>query len=196
MGLLSNLIGEGKNGISKHEAESREVQILRNAHKLERSQDGILQGESCRDSGKQNQRNHAGLREVYDASDSRLEGAAVPCSGCGSCLYWFDRYGGGPHCHRCRDWPSYAVVARIAAVVAGPDGTTSWLTLWPRDESEAVQEAPDASCPHRRSRKRVVWPAADRGNILVADLERWQESEEFNECLACGEWILESEIGN
>jgi len=118
--------------------------------------------------------------------------AAAPCPVCGAVLHWLDRYGGGPHCHRCRDWPSYAVVARIVAA-----DNSRWLTLWPLGDSEGSEcrrNDQNASCTHRRSRRRVVWPVADRGNLLVADLDRVAEVEEFAECSGCGIWFLVSEF--
>ena len=136
---------------------------------------------------------------------SGIQTAAAPCSICGQSIAWWDRYGGGPHCHRCRDWPSESLVARIAAAVAGDDGTTSWLTLWPRNAADASgrpegsqdsSRAANASCSHRRGRNRVIWPVAERGGILVADLDRVAEVKEFAECLGCGLWFLISEFQN
>lgn len=144
--------------------------------KNETRQENEIQNQQIgRETEKTNAGDHSGPGSIQPA---------MPCPACGAVIAWWDRYGGGPHCHRCRDWPSVAVVARIVAADNG-----RWLKLWPLGEWGAVQQAPDASCPHSRSRKRVVWPVAERGNLLVADLERWQEAEVFEECLRCGEWI-------
>lgn len=42
---------------------------------------------------------------------------AVPCPTCGAAIFWWDIYGGGPHCHHCRDWPAESMVRRIAFAV-------------------------------------------------------------------------------
>jgi hypothetical protein len=165
------------------------VQILRKGNQLAGETQGILPSESLGNSGNENQGNHAGVRKVHDANHQRLEGQAVPCDRCGAVIHWWDRYGGGPHCHRCRDWPSWAVVARIAAAES-----TAWLTLWPLGGSEGpnvASSSPNAACGHRRGRKLVIWPTAILDERLVGDPGRSAEAEEFFECANCGTWILE-----
>lgn len=34
------------------------------------------------------------------------------CPNCHESAWWWDRYGGGPHCQACRPWPAKALVAR------------------------------------------------------------------------------------
>ena len=109
--------------------------------------------------------------------------SATPCPTCGACIAWWDIYGGGPHCHRCRDWPNQAVVSRIVAVVRDAnDESTRWLTLWQRAGSVSHSEptdAPQASCVHRRGRNLTIgpWPGC-AGEVEMV----W-------ECAECGMWF-------
>ena len=117
--------------------------------------------------------------------------AGEPCSACGSVLAWIDIYGGGPHCHRCRPWPSETFIRRLIGYDAV---ATHWRTIWPLDGSQDQPAGDRDSCGHSRTRTRVVWPAKERPDrrtgqaILVPDLDRWQEAEVFEECVSCGWW--------
>jgi len=100
-----------------------------------------------------------------------------------------DIYGGGPHCHRCRPWPSETF---IRALLGYDVATARWQTIWPLTGPRDLAQADRDSCGHPRFRKRVVWPIADDRSRIAIDLNRAAEAEVFLECLACGEWIRES----
>lgn len=88
---------------------------------------------------------------------------ATPCPTCGSSIGWWDIYGGGPHCHHCRDWPAESLVSWIAVCVAG-----RWLT--PR-EAQRVE----AACPEAGDDEQVAflatWELYEVGDWDVA--RRW-----------------------
>jgi len=115
---------------------------------------------------------------------------AAPCGICGSCLVWFDIYGGGPHCGRCRHWPAESFIRSLMGYDAQD---ARWHVLWPIEASGPL-EMPETPCAHRRRRKVATWPSAIIDERLVVDLERVAEVYEFWECRDCGLWILESEI--
>jgi len=124
-----------------------------------------------------------------------LPGLAGPatcsvCLTCGSTLTWFDIYGGGPHCGRCRPWPAESFIRSLMGYDAQD---ARWRVLWPF-EASGMLGMPETPCRHRRRRKLVVWPSAIIDERLVADPARSAEVEEFWECRDCGLWILESEL--
>ena len=126
----------------------------------------------------------------------RIAASAEPCQTCGSVLAWMDVYGGGPHCHRCRPWPSETFIRRLI----GYDAVAArWRTIWPLGGPGDQTDEHHASCGHPRTRTRVVWPGTERLDrrtgqaILVPDLDRWQEAEVFEECVVCS-WWEESKI--
>lgn len=173
MGLLSTLISEEEKN-AKRKTDDPELQILRDSNQLARAPTGILPSEDSRDPGRSDQRISAGVREVYDANHPGLEGSAIPCPGCGSSLAWLDAYGGGPHCFRCRPYPTERLVSRL--LVAQDGRWQDFATLVGQNGSEATE----CRCEHARTRKRVI---KDFGFSEETRIEV------FAECLTCGEWI-------
>lgn len=49
-----------------------------------------------------------------------------PCLSCHSPRFWFDRYGGGPHCAICRPWPSRSLAGLVVDVLRSEDGSWRW----------------------------------------------------------------------
>jgi hypothetical protein len=113
--------------------------------------------------------------------------AASPCRTCGSHIAWWDVYGGGPHCHKCRSWPAEAFVRMVA--VADPD-SGRWLTFADANRKllhSESQNEPEASCGHLRARNVArYFVVADESRVSV-DRNRLAEAEYFRECLDCGE---------
>lgn len=113
-----------------------------------------------------------------------------PCPACGSVLAWLDIYGGGPHCHLCRPWPTERFIRRLF----GYDAVAArWRTFWPLGGSQEQAASDRDSCGHPHTRKRFVWPIAEDRSRIAIDFDRVAEVEVFLECLTCGEWIRESE---
>jgi len=115
-------------------------------------------------------------------------GPATPCRDCGCQLAWLDRYGGGPHCFRCRPYPTDILVADIVVAIAGAG---RWITLSEaqklhtgQDQDQDAGQMPE--CGHPRLRKRVVFRP---GEALIA-------AETFWECASCGTWISAEEFAN
>lgn len=42
------------------------------------------------------------------------EASEAVCESCGEKNFWWDKCGGGPHCQKCRPWPSRALVLKIS----------------------------------------------------------------------------------
>jgi len=113
--------------------------------------------------------------------------AASPCRTCGSRIAWWDLYGGGPHCHRCKSWSSERLVKSIA--VADPD-SGRWLTFAEVNRKLLHSESPgepEASCGHRRARNVARHFVVADGDRVSVDRNRLAEAECFRECLDCGE---------
>jgi hypothetical protein len=133
------------------------------------------------------------------ASDEGVRGPqatpiAHPCPSCGATIAWWDRYGGGPHCHRCRDWPTTAVVRAIAVAVDGrwmtfAQANASLAASQGRGEESIDLDGQEASCGHRRRRNVACYPVVARDGAVVVDRDRLAEAERFVECLDCGKWI-------
>lgn len=164
MGLLSNLIGEKK---KENQQENRAPNL-----ETENPQSG-------------NRASNEGIRDPQETPVAR------PCHECGSPIAWWDVYGGGPHCHRCRDWPTTAIVRSIAVAVAG-----RWLTFAAanallaatngRGEESADLDGPKASCGHLRARNTMRYFVIAVGDHVSVDRNRLAEAECFVECLDCG----------
>ena len=136
--------------------------------------------------------NSGKTREENSQAEIISGGPPVPCPACGSVLAWFDIYGGGPHCGRCRPWPAESFVRSVMGYDARD---ACWRVLWPIEASGPLG-MPETPCTHRMGRNRAVWPVADRDGLLVADLERVAEVENFVECLGCGIWFSDFEFQN
>lgn len=54
-------------------------------------------------------------KEIFASSPvAEAQGHPEKCPNCQNSAWWWDRYGGGPHCQVCRPWPSKAMVARTS----------------------------------------------------------------------------------
>ena len=115
---------------------------------------------------------------------------AAPCPVCGSVLAWWDVYGGGPHCHRCRPWPAEFLIRRLTGYDAQD---ARWRAVWPPDGSQdqdaAADATADATCDHQGLRGLIVWPP----DILPFSDKHcgMAEAEFFFECKNCGLWFPE-----
>ena len=65
--------------------------------------------------------------------------AAAPCD-CGGLIFWFDGYGGGPHCHTCKNWPLPSLVVRLLAVREAEGEGSGWR--WVDSRGRVLQNQP------------------------------------------------------
>lgn len=61
-----------------------------------------------------------------------------PCPTCHCPRFWFDRYGGGPHCQTCRQPPAASLVARWREIATLADGRFAWADELPPEAKCAV----------------------------------------------------------
>lgn len=118
---------------------------------------------------------------------------ARPCPTCGSQIAWWDVYGGGPHCHRCRDWPAVSLVKCVFVTVERSDGSWEWKRVEDIEDATCGGSGDvDGNCTHPRIGRvpmLVAWPAAAPAadGTLLVDWNR--EVDRFELCKRCGKWI-------